>query len=166
MRILRLVTVLATCSFIIATASATSALAQSVVERPDGPLQTGLSLGFTGNSLVSEAGRYIGSNRTGRKSLWCGAFMDLVLKRTGHQGGGNLAANYARYGKRVPGPVVGAIAVMGRKGGGHVGVVSAIEANGNPVVISGNTWSRATGGKRAVSEHVSPRRRVYAYVMP
>jgi|SRR3989338_6365296 len=165
MRVLRLVTVLATCSFIIATACA-PAQAQPVVERPDGPLQTGPSSGFTGNSLVSEARRYIGSNPTGRKSLWCGAFMDMVLKRTGHQGGGNLAANYARYGKRVPGPVVGAIAVMGRKGGGHVGIVSAIDPNGNPVVISGNTWDRQSGGKRAVLERVYPRSRIYAYVMP
>ena len=163
MRVLRLVTVLATCSFIIATACA-PAQAQSTPDRPSGPVPQAGS--FSGSSLVSEARRYLGTNPTGRSTLWCGAFMDMVLKRTGHQGGGNLAANYPRYGKRVPGPIVGASAVMGRKGGGHVGVVTAIDPNGNPVVISGNTWSRATGGKRAVSEHVYPRRRVYAYVMP
>jgi len=55
-----------------------------------------------------------------------------VLKRTGHAGGGNLARAYARYGTRVSGPQVGAIAVMGRNGGGHVGVVSGVDANGNP----------------------------------
>ena len=92
--------------------------------------------------------------------------MDLVLKRTGHKGGGNLASAYARYGTRVSGPQVGAIAVMGRKGGGHVGIVTGIDPNGNPVVISGNTWSRATGGRRTVAEGVYPKRRVYAYVMP
>ena len=43
-------------------------------------------------------------------------------------GGGNLASAYARYGTRVSGPQVGAIAVMGRNGGGHVGVVSGIDA--------------------------------------
>ena len=80
--------------------------------------------GFTTNALVSEARKYIGTNPTGRGSLWCGAFMDLVLKRTGHAGGGNLASAYAHYGTRVSGPQVGAIAVMGRGGGGHVGVVS------------------------------------------
>ena len=37
-----------------------------------------------------------------------------------------------------PGPQVGAIAVMGRRGGGHVGVVSGIDANGNPIIVSGN----------------------------
>jgi len=40
--------------------------------------------GPTSNSLVSEARKYIGTNPTGRGILWCGAFMDLVLKRTGH----------------------------------------------------------------------------------
>src|SRR6185312_15910930 len=41
--------------------------------------------------LISEARRYIGTNPTGRSSLWCGAFLDMVLKHTGHKGGGNLA---------------------------------------------------------------------------
>ncbi len=110
-------------------------------------------------SLVSEARQYIGTNPTGRGSLWCGAFMDLVLKRTGHKGGGNLALAYSHYGTRVRGPQVGAIAVMGRKGGGHVGVVSGIDPNGNPIIISGNHNKR-------VEEAVYPRQRISAYVLP
>ncbi len=122
--------------------------------------------GFTSSDIVSEARKYIGTNPTGRGSLWCGAFMDLVLKRTGHAGGGNLASAYSRYGTRVSGPQVGAIAVMGRSGGGHVGVVTGLDASGNPIVLSGNTWSRATGGRHTVAEQVIPRGRIYAYVMP
>jgi uncharacterized protein (TIGR02594 family) len=115
--------------------------------------------GFSTNSLVSEARKYVGTNPTGRGSLWCGAFMDLVLKRTGHAGGGNLASAYARYGTRVPGPEVGAIAVMGRHGGGHVGVVTGVDAAGNPIILSGNH-------NHTVAEAVYPRGRIYAYVMP
>jgi uncharacterized protein (TIGR02594 family) len=115
--------------------------------------------GFGGSSLVAEARKYIGTNPTGRGSLWCGAFMDLVLKRTGHAGGGNLARAYANYGRRVSGPQVGAIAVLTRRGGGHVGVVSGVDANGNPIVISGNH-------NRTTAESVYPRSRVVAYVMP
>ena len=111
------------------------------------------------SSLVNEARRYIGGNPTGRGSLWCGAFMDMVLKRTGHAGGGNLASAYARYGTRVAGPEVGAIAVLGRRGGGHVGVVSGVDANGNPIIISGNH-------NRRVAESVYPKGRVITYVMP
>lgn len=115
--------------------------------------------GFASSSLVSEARKYIGTNPTGRASLWCGAFMDLVLKRTGHAGGGNLASAYAHYGNRVSGPEVGAIAVMGRRGGGHVGVVTGVDPNGNPIILSGNH-------NRTVAEAVYPRGRIYAYVMP
>jgi uncharacterized protein (TIGR02594 family) len=106
-----------------------------------------------------EARKYLGTNPTGRGTLWCGAFMDLVLKRTGHAGGGNLAKAYANYGSRVAGPRVGAIAVMRRGGGGHVGVVSGIDPNGNPIIVSGNH-------NRTVAESVYPRSRITAYVMP
>ncbi len=115
--------------------------------------------GYTANGLVADARKYIGTNPTGRKSLWCGAFMDKVLRDTGHKGGGNLALGYLHYGRRVSGPQVGAIAVIGRRGGGHVGVVSGIDANGNPIIVSGNH-------NHTVAEAVYPRSRVEAYVVP
>ncbi|HEY1473007.1 MAG TPA: TIGR02594 family protein [Pseudolabrys sp.] len=111
--------------------------------------------GMTSDALVSEARKYLGTNPTGRGSQWCGAFMDMVLKRTGHAGGGNLARAYAGYGTRVSGPQVGAIAVMNH----HVGVVSGIDANGNPIIVSGNH-------NRTVAESVYPRARIAAYVLP
>jgi uncharacterized protein (TIGR02594 family) len=126
--------------------------------RAQSEVQTPSILGGS-SALVEEARRYIGGNPTGRGSLWCGAFMDMVLKHTGHAGGGNLARAYARYGTPVSGPEVGAIAVMGRHGGGHVGVVSGIDASGNPIVISGNHNNR-------VAESVYPRGRIITYVMP
>ena len=113
---------------------------------------------MTSDALVTEARKYIGTNPTGRGSLWCGAFMDMVLKRTGHRGGGNLAKAYASYGTRVSGPQVGAIAVMGRRGGGHVGVVSGVDPNGNPIVVSGNH-------NHTVAESVYPAGRISAYVL-
>src|SRR5476649_714574 len=42
--------------------------------------------GPSSDSLVSEARRYLGTNPTGRGRQWCGAFLDLVLKKTGHAG--------------------------------------------------------------------------------
>ena len=112
------------------------------------------------SSLVAEARRHIGTNPTSRRSLWCGAFMDMVLKRTGHKPGGNLARAYANYGTRVSGPQVGALAVMSRgKRGGHVGVVSGVDASGNVIVVSGNH-------NNTVAESVYPRSRILAYVMP
>jgi len=116
---------------------------------------------FGGGGVVAEARRYIGGNPTGRGSLWCAAFMNLVLEHTGHKStGSNMARSFASYGTRVSGPQVGAIAVMSRgRRGGHVGVVSGIDPSGNPIIISGNHGHR-------VAESTYSRGRIYAYVMP
>ena len=127
------------------------------------PQSSGMSTsgGFGGSTVVAEARRYLGGNPTGRGRLWCARFMNLVLERTGHHGtGSDMARSFAHYGQRVSGPQVGAIAVMGRRGGGgHVGVVSGIDAQGNPIVISGNYGHR-------VREVPMSRGRIYAYVVP
>lgn len=117
--------------------------------------------GFGGSSIVAEARRYIGGNPTGRSRLWCARFMNFVLQRSGHKGtGSDMARSFASYGQRISGPQVGAIAVMSRgRRGGHVGIVSGIDAKGNPIVISGNHGRR-------VAESSYSRGRIYAYVMP
>src|SRR3954470_18148277 len=118
--------------------------------------------GFGGGSgLVSEARRYVGGNPTGRGSLWCARFMNMVLEKTGHRvTGSDMANSFAHYGTRVSGPQVGAIAVMSRGGrGGHVGIITGIDAQGNPIMISGNNGNR-------VREAPISRGRIYAYVMP
>lgn len=114
-----------------------------------------VSSSLFGSDLVTEARRYIGTNPTDRRTLWCGAFVDLVLRRTGHKGGGLNAPAYANYGTRLSGPRIGAIAVMS----GHVGIVSGIDASGNPIIVSGNHRS-------TVDEVVFPRRMIVAYVQP
>jgi uncharacterized protein (TIGR02594 family) len=132
------------------------ARAQALAEASDSPAA---GFGLSSN-VVAEARRYIGGNPTGRGSLWCARFMNMVLQHSGlHGTGSDMASSFAHYGQRVSGPQVGAIAVMGRRGGGHVGVVSGIDASGNPIVVSGNHGHR-------VAESVYPRGRIYAYVMP
>jgi uncharacterized protein (TIGR02594 family) len=116
--------------------------------------------GSGASNVVATARRYIGGNPTGHGSLWCARFMNMVLQQSGYHGtGSNFARSFASYGRRVSGPQVGAIAVMGRGGGGHVGIVSGIDARGNPIVISGNNGNR-------VREAPISRGRIYAYVMP
>jgi uncharacterized protein (TIGR02594 family) len=115
---------------------------------------------FGSSGLVSEARRYLGGNPTGRGSLWCARFMNLVLQHSGYKGtGSDMASSFAQYGQRISGPQVGAIAVMGRRGGGHVGIITGIDAAGNPIMISGNNGNR-------VREAPISRGRIYAYVMP
>jgi len=125
------------------------------------PISTSSSSSLSGGGLIAEARRFLGTNPTGQAALWCAAFMNMILQRTGHETtGSNMARSFASYGRRVSGPRVGAIAVMSRgKRGGHVGVVTGIDAKGNPIVISGNY-------NRRVAEAAIPRGRIYAYVMP
>ena len=119
-----------------------------------------LSGGFGSSNVVADARRYLGGNPTGRGSLWCARFMNMVLQHSGYRGtGSDMASSFAHYGQRVSGPQVGAIAVMGRRGGGHVGIITGIDAHGNPIMISGNNGNR-------VREAPISRGRIYAYVMP
>jgi len=112
-------------------------------------------------ALVAEARKYMGTNPTDRKRLWCATFMNLVLAKLGYAGTNSDAAkSFAYYGRRISEPKVGAIAVLTRgRRGGHVGVVSGIDPSGNPIIISGNH-------NRLVGEAVYARARVIAYVMP
>ncbi len=112
-------------------------------------------------ALVSEARKYMGTNPTSRSRLWCATFMNMVLAKVGYSGTNSDAAkSFAQYGSRISEPRIGAIAVLTRgRTGGHVGVVSGVDSQGNPIIISGNH------GKR-VGEAIYPRSRVIAYVMP
>jgi uncharacterized protein (TIGR02594 family) len=112
-------------------------------------------------SIVAEARRWLGTNPTSRRTLWCARFMNFVLRRVGLAGtSSDLAQSFASYGHRLSGPKIGAIAVMhSGRGGGHVGVVSGFDRSGNPIIISGNHSHR-------VAEAVYSRGRIYAYVTP
>jgi uncharacterized protein (TIGR02594 family) len=138
-------------------ASSASAAANSTLT----PTGGAMAPGFTSSNVVAEARRYLGGNPTSRGSLWCARFMNMVLQHSGYRGtGSDMASSFAHYGQRVSGPQVGAIAVMSRgRGGGHVGIITGIDASGNPIMISGNNGNR-------VREAPISRGRIYAYVMP
>ncbi|OYU91987.1 MAG: hypothetical protein CFE29_03830 [Bradyrhizobiaceae bacterium PARB1] len=64
--------------------------------------------------------------------------------------------SFAGYGRRLALPAVGAIATMGRRGGGgHVGLVTSFNV-GTVTIISGNHGP-------TVSESVYPRSRIRTY---
>jgi len=134
-------------------------------DQADADISPSPTSGFGSRALVVEARRYLGTNPTRMARLWCARFMNFVLDRAGYRGTGSDAAlSFARYGHRVSGPRIGAIAVMRRKGGGHVGIVTGIDRHGNPILVSGNTPNAR--GRSVVAERVYPRRRIIAYVMP
>jgi uncharacterized protein (TIGR02594 family) len=125
------------------------------------PTGGAIASSFGSSGIVAEARRYIGGNPTGRGSLWCARFTNMVLQHSGYRVTcSDMESSFAQYGQRVSGPQVGAIAVMSRgRRGGHVGIITGIDASGNPIMISGNNGNR-------VREAPISRGRIYAYVMP
>ncbi|MHC2552294.1 CHAP domain-containing protein [Bradyrhizobium elkanii] len=121
--------------------------------------QSGFQGGFNaGVGIVDRARQFIcaTAHQVGvRSTLWCSAF---VRKITGASGIDDRALSWER--KPHIAPQVGAIVTMGRRGGGHVGVVSGFKPNGDPIVISGNSR-----GHR-VTEMPYPRSRIRAWVSP
>ncbi len=115
--------------------------------------------------VLLEALRWRG--RTARQiglpsQLWCADFMNFVLRSAGGNGTHSRAArSFLKYGKRLDGPRVGAIAILYRKGpnNGHVGVVRGTDGAGNPILVSGNHGL-------TVRESIYPKAKVLAYVMP
>lgn len=113
------------------------------------------NFGYSASTLVDRARAYLG--RSGPSlglpaRLWCADFMNMVT-------GGGTGSRVARSWLSRPrvSPQVGAVAVLGRRGGGHVGIVSGFTAGGDPIIVSGNHGRR-------VGEGVYSRSRVIAYV--
>ena len=116
----------------------------------------GFEHGFqTGSGLVHRARQFIGdtAREVGvRSRLWCSAFLRKI---TGAQDVDDTALSWERH-RRIA-PQVGAVVTMSRRGGGHVGLVSGFDKNGDPIVISGNHGGR-------VAESIYPRNRIRAWV--
>jgi uncharacterized protein (TIGR02594 family) len=92
--------------------------------------------------------------------LWCADFINFILRRTGHATTNSRAAkSFLDYGKRIDSPRVGAIVVLARGNGGHVGIVRGTDGAGNIIVISGNHGNK-------VWESPYPKDRVLGYVVP
>ncbi|SDK39046.1 TIGR02594 family protein [Bradyrhizobium ottawaense] len=93
-----------------------------------------------GGGVVDRARQFIGATASQvgvRSTLWCSAFLRKI---TGASGVDDTALSWER--RQHIAPQVGAIVTMGRRGGGHVGVVSGFTAKGDPIVISGNNGGR------------------------
>jgi uncharacterized protein (TIGR02594 family) len=70
---------------------------------------------------------------------WCALTVNYVLIASGLPGNDSLwALDFAKYGKRLSGPAVGAIASQKRSGGGHVYLVVGRTADGKIVGRGGN----------------------------
>lgn len=113
-------------------------------------------IGYAGD-LAHRARSYLGTNPTGKSSLWCGRFMAMIAPQAAAR---VKNPDMARDWAALPhvSAQVGAIAVLSRgKHGGHIGVVTGFDGDGNPTIVSGNHGHR-------VGEGTYSKSRVIAYV--
>lgn len=132
-------------------------------EASERPLNASLSRAAA-HPALAVASRYIGTNPTKRRTLWCAEFMNFVERKLGRRGTGSaLARSFAKYGRAVsrsearPGDIV----VLSRRGGGHVGYLAEPIRGGKVVLISGNSGG-GRSGRRVVSKSAYPLGRVIA----
>jgi uncharacterized protein (TIGR02594 family) len=70
---------------------------------------------------------------------WCSLYANMVLSKVGLKGTETLwALDWENWGRKLPGPAVGAFAPMKRQGGGHIAIVVGRDQNGNLMCLGGN----------------------------
>lgn len=107
-----------------------------------------------GNGLAAKAQQYVGKSagQLGLPSrLWCADFMNMLVGGTDRR-----AISYVHRGTPARHGCVDCVAVLPRRGGNHVGIVSGYDGSGNPIIISGNHSHQVGVG-------VYSRHRVLAY---
>lgn len=97
-------------------------------------------------------------------TAWCALFVNYCLISTGQQGDDSLMAlDFARWGRRLQGPAVGAIVTKrrpsGGAGAGHVAIVGGRDGQGRLVCVGGNTSDEVKQQTFALDE-------VYSYSWP
>lgn len=70
---------------------------------------------------------------------WCGAFVAHCMQAAGREFPARYASAlaWASWGEAVPGPSYGAVAVLTRNGGGHVGFVTGVSRDGRRIKLLG-----------------------------
>jgi uncharacterized protein (TIGR02594 family) len=95
-----------------------------------------------GRILASFFEKALGQKVDPRKTPWCAAFVNSMLRTGGEKGTGSLMArSFLNYGRPVKDPTEGDIVVLKRGNSrvyGHVGFYAGEDENGNIRVLGGN----------------------------
>lgn len=92
---------------------------------------------------------YKAFNPTLNSGAWCGVFVANSLNEVGIKPPTNYmrASEWNNWGVQLKDPVVGAIVVFTREGGGHVGFVVGKTSDGHLAVLGGNQSNKVTVAK-------------------
>lgn len=93
---------------------------------------------------------------------WCGVAMAAWMAEAGYSYPKHYyrALAWSEWGRPTPGPMHGAVAVLKREGGGHVGIVTGVSPDGRHVRLLGGNQNDA------VNEAWFAARRIVAYRGP
>jgi uncharacterized protein (TIGR02594 family) len=107
-----------------------------------------VSFHSSGAAWLAQAKVYTGKRgadlRVKHRRLWCGEFVCKVMAEVGKEcpPGYAKATSWARVGRRLSSPQVGAIAVYRH----HVGIVAGVNGDGSIILLSGNYNDRVHEG--------------------
>lgn len=108
-----------------------------VPARRPAPANLTLAQGFKREIATAASSPFI------RGRLICAANVGAELARRGQRGtGSRLAMSYRNWG-RASGPVPGAVAVFGRRGGGHVAIVHSVTPSGQVIYLNPSSRRQA-----------------------
>lgn len=104
---------------------------------------------------------YLGAWWNDDENPWCGVFLGFIFKCLNYPIPFLYmrAKSWLNWGISIEHPVLGAVGILERKGGGHVFIVLGITAQGNPVGIGGNQNNK-------VSVATFDKSRVLGYRLP
>lgn len=81
---------------------------------------------------------------------WCGSFIAFIMIKSGEGSVKNAfrAKAWKKFGTSISHPVLGAIAIKSRQGGGHVGLIVGISQSGKSLYILGGNQNDEVNIKR------------------
>lgn len=98
------------------------------------------------NPIIQGWLKYLNAWWNDDETPWCGVILGYAFKQNGYK----IPKLYMRakawlnWGIEIQQPVLGCVAVLERKGGGHVFLVIGITPSGNPIGVGGNQGNNVT----------------------
>lgn len=86
-----------------------------------------------------KASKFWGKDDSTGTNAWCGSFMAWVMKQHSYTppSAAYRAKSWESFGKKITDPIIGAIGIKSRKGGGHVAFIVGKSKEGNTYYMLG-----------------------------
>ncbi len=109
-----------------------------------------------------KSSKFWGTDDSGGANAWCGSFMAWVMEQHNYKPpkAAYRAKSWINFGKKINDPIIGAIGIKSRKGGGHVAIILGKSKDGSKYYMLGgnqdNKVSVKTYDKNVWTDWVVP----------